>query len=349
MADKVRTATRSLAWYRALEDEPYKFGFFQAVRRLECLHQDKPRMGESPRPEGEPARLSQEPSLAFAPSTLSAFEPAEGTGHARLVQRFFGLFGPNGPLPLHLTEYARERSRNSGDPTLVRFLDVFHHRMLAMFYRAWATAQPTVQFDRPESDRFASYVGALLGLGMKELRDRDAFPDREKLFFAGHLACQTRHPEGLLAIIRGFFHAPVRIDEFVGRWIEIPVPVRSQLGMRSGGSALGVNVTVGSHVWDCQQTFRIVLGPMGYTDYLRFLPKGDRLAQLVAIVRNYVGDELAWEVNLVLKKEETPRMALGRQGHIGWTAWVASRRPEKDADDFQREPLAQPRELSGHD
>ena len=119
--------------------------------------------------------------------------------------------------------------------------------------------------------------------------------------------------------------------------------------MRSGGSALGVNVTVGSHVWDCQQTFRIVLGPMGYTDYLRFLPKGDRLAQLVAIVRNYVGDELAWEVNLVLKKEETPRMALGRQGHIGWTAWVASRRPEKDADDFQREPLAQPRELSGHD
>lgn len=341
MADEVRTATRSLAWYRALADKPYKFGFLQAVRRLDCLHQDEPRTGESPRPEGEHVRLSQEPSLAFSPSTVSAFEPAEGAGRARLVQEFLGLFGPNGPLPLHLTEYARERLRNADDPTLARFLDVFHHRMLALFYRAWATAQPTVQFDRPESDRFAEYVGSFFGLGMKELGNRDAFPDRGKLFFAGHLACQTHPPEGLLAIIQGFFSVPVQIDEFVGRWVEIPVPCRSQLGKRSGGCTLGIDVTIGSHVWDCQQTFRIVLGPMDFADYLRFLPEGDHLAQLVAVVRNYVGDALAWEIKLILEKEETPRMSLGRQGHLGWSAWVASRQPENDADDYQREPLAQ--------
>src|SRR6478609_2460492 len=72
----------------------------------------------------------------------------------RLYVTFGGMFGPQGPLPLHLTEYARDRIINSADPTFARFLDIFHHRMLSLVYRAWADAQPTVQFDRPESDRF---------------------------------------------------------------------------------------------------------------------------------------------------------------------------------------------------
>ena len=71
--------------------------------------------------------------------------------------RLFGLFGPNGPLPIHLTEYARERLQHGGDATLCRFLDVFHHRFLALFYKAWAQAQPHVNRDRPAQDRFVVY------------------------------------------------------------------------------------------------------------------------------------------------------------------------------------------------
>ena len=123
----------------------------------------------------------------------------------RLAVNFFGLFGPNGPLPLHLTEYARNRLRAESDPTLVRFIDLFHHRMLTLFYRVWAAAQPTVSFDRPETDRFALYVGSLFGLGMPSLRNRDAFPDLARLHYAGQLACQTRHPDGLNAMISDYF------------------------------------------------------------------------------------------------------------------------------------------------
>ncbi len=79
----------------------------------------------------------------------------------RLQVRLFGLLGPNGPLPLHITEYARERLRHANDPTLSRFLDLFHHRFLTLFYRAWAQAQPHVNRDRPRDDRFAVYVGSL--------------------------------------------------------------------------------------------------------------------------------------------------------------------------------------------
>ena len=150
------------------------------------------------RPAQDAVRLAQEPSVEFAPATLAGWEPASRTAPpARLLVHFFGLFGPDGALPLHLTEYARDRRRNHRDPTFQRFADIFHHRALSLFYRAWANSRPTVSFDRPEEDRFALYVGALIGLGMDSLRDRDAMPDLTKLHFAGHLACQTRHAEGL--------------------------------------------------------------------------------------------------------------------------------------------------------
>ena len=133
--------------------------------------------------------------------------------------RLFGLLGPNGPLPMHITEYARHRLRHAGDPTLSRFLDLFHHRFLALFYRAWAQAQPHVNRDRPEHDRFLVYVGAFVGIAPPPLRHRDTVPDLAKLFHAGTLVRQVRNAEGLAAILRQFFRVPVGIEEFVGHWL----------------------------------------------------------------------------------------------------------------------------------
>ncbi len=119
---------------------------------------------------------------------------------------FLGLFGPDGPLPLHLTEYARDRQRNHNDPTLQRFIDLFHHRGLSLFYRAWADVRPTVSFDRPQRDRFGHYVGALIGLSTPGLRNRDAMPDLTKLHFAGLLAAQTEKRRGIGPDALGVLH-----------------------------------------------------------------------------------------------------------------------------------------------
>src|SRR6185437_10457128 len=177
MADADRTATHALTLLRDLQERPFDFGFFQAVRRIENLYRDKPRTGASSHASDDPVRLVQEPTTAFAPATLASFAPGEGKSKPRLSSYFFGLLGPNGPLPIHLTEYGRDRLRNAGDATFVRFLDLFHHRLLSLFYRAWAINHPAVSFDRPEDDRFAAYVGALFGLGLASLRGRDPFPD----------------------------------------------------------------------------------------------------------------------------------------------------------------------------
>ena len=61
----------------------------------------------------------------------------------RLEQRFFGLLGPNGPLPLHLTEYARERLRPPRRRHAARGSSTSSTIGSALFfYRAWAEARP---------------------------------------------------------------------------------------------------------------------------------------------------------------------------------------------------------------
>ncbi len=317
-----------------LAARPWAFGFYQAMRLIEAGHRDRPRFGRSVRPAQDAVRLAQEPSVVFAPATLAAWEAPEEGRPARLLVHFFGLFGPDGPLPLHLTEYARDRRRNFRDPSFQRFADIFHHRALSLFWRAWADSRPTVSFDRPEQDRFATYVGALIGLGMTSLRDRDAMPDATKLHFAGHLATQTRHADGLAAILSAFFAVPVRIECFVGSWLTLQDGDRTRLGVSPQTGALGGTTLLGGRVWSRQEKFRIVFGPLNLADYLRLLPGGSSFHRVIPIVRNYAGDTLVWDVNLVLRAGEVPPTRLGQQGRLGWTSWLMPRRKETDAADL---------------
>lgn len=326
--------TPATALGRRLAENPWAWDIFAALRRIEAANPDRPRLGRSKRPAQDPVRLAQEPAVVFAPATLAGWE-AGGEGRApRLLVHFFGLFGPDGPLPLHLTEYARDRRRNHRDPTFQRFADVFHHRALSLFWRAWADSRPTVSFDRPNEDRFAGYVASLIGLGLGSFRNRDAMPDLTKLHFAGHLACQTRHAEGLADILSEFFTMPVRVECFIGGWLSLPRADHTRLGASAATGTLGGNILLGARVWSRQHKFRLVFGPLSLADYLRLLPGGSSFRKLIPIVRNYAGDVLEWDVNLILRRDEVPRTQLGRTGRLGWTTWLTPRRDDNDAADL---------------
>lgn len=324
---------------RRLAEAPHRFGFFQTLRRLECLHPDRPRIGESRRLAEEYLRLGQDPSLAFAPATLSSYEVGKEGRLSRLGVAFLGLFGPNGPMPLHLTEYAHDRVHQHGDATMARFADIFHHRMLGLFYRAWAQAQPCVSFDRPAGDRFGDYVGSVMGIGTSDLRDRDAAPDRAKLFYAGRFSLHARNADGLRDLLEDYFEVPVALVEFEGSWVEIPEPERLRLGESPLTGALGVSTIVGSRVWDRQLKFRVVCGPMGLEDYERLLPDSRSLARMEALVRLYTTDAFLWDLQLVLKREEVPRIELGRSGRLGWTTWLLGGEADRDSDDLVLDPV----------
>lgn len=325
-----------------LADKPFAFDFFRAVRLLEAQRRGYPRIGYSDSIAQDPIRFCQNPSLAFAPSTIEALEQIPGQDVPKLFVRFFGLFGPNSPLPPHLTEYAHERQLNHGDPTIPAFLNVFHHRLISFFYRAWADNQKALDLDRPEQQRFSSFIGSLFGQGMDSLSQRDDVQDSAKRFFAGHLSCQTRNAEGLASILGAYFEIPAKVETFVGRWMELPPDSRCQLGASPDTGSLGTTAIVGSHIFECQMNFRILLGPMKLADYVRFLPSpapgGSAFRRLRSWIRSYCGDQFFWDVQLILEACEVPAICLGQSGQLGWSTWLKTQPFLRDADELILQP-----------
>ena len=314
-----------------LTDHPGRFHLFHALRIIEAAYPDAPRLGESGLPREDPVRLGQLPELAFPPSTVAEFKPGGEKVPGVLKNRFFGLFGPHGPLPLHFTEYARDRLRNHRDPTMVAFADMLTHRAMSLLYRAWSSAEPAASFDRPDKDLFAKKVAGIsghIGLGMA---DRDGMPDDSKRHFAGHLSLAARPAEGLMSMISGFFQAPVRLQNFVGSWLELAPDDRWELG---GMAGLGRATSIGSRVWSRASKFRLHIGPVGLEEYKRLLPGSPSLNRLDALVRNYLGDTFDWDVNVILKGDEVPQAQLGANTKLGQVSWIGARDPETDATDL---------------
>ncbi|WP_338846779.1 type VI secretion system baseplate subunit TssG [Massilia sp. W12] len=323
------------AW---LEQHAHEVDFYQLCRLLENAYSNLPRIGESLRPRDDAVRFAQLPELMFHATAVGNYVPA-GAEPARLNVNFFGLTGPNAPMPIHFTEYTRDRLRNGDDATLSRFLDIFHHRFLQLFYRSRAMAEPVISLDRNDNDRFSNYLGALFGIGSPALRERDAVSDFAKLHFTGLMAGKTRPASGLVTILRDYFHLPIKLQQFVGHWMYLPREVRSRLG-DAEGAQLGVSAVLGERVWDCQNKFRLIIGPLDYAEYRRMLPGGESIKRLIAWIRNYCGDALEWDVQLILKKEETPPLALGSDVRLGFSTWLCSRPLPHDGDELTYSPTA---------
>jgi len=299
--------------------------FFAAMRKLEGLFRDAPRFGESVDPRLEPVRFGQDPSLAFRGSALTEVCDGSDTAPARVRVSYFGAFGPHGALPTHLTQYIDDRRRHRGDGTWVGFLDIFHHRMISLFYRAWANAQPTVNRDRPETDRFAHYLGALIGQSTGREPRPPTELDELALYAATHFVGPTRHADGLRRTLQLCFGVPVAIEEFVGQWLDIPPEycwvVPSSLPNVDGAiGVLGESSRVGTQVWDRQSKFRVILGELALDQYRRFLPGGDLLPTLIELVQRYAGDEARWDMRLVLREADRRATVLGTVGLLGQTA-----------------------------
>jgi len=315
---------------RRLADAPAAFDFHAALRLVDCAHPDLPRIGQARHPREEALRFGQQPSLAFEPAALAGLQAASGDTAPLLLVHFFGLLGANGPLPVHLTEYVRDRLRNSGDPTLARFLDMFQHRMIGLFHRAWASAQPAVALDRPGADRYAGYVGALVGIGMPSLRGRDAVPDFAKLHYAGRLAPHAASADGLEAVLADDLGVPVRVQQFVGHWMRLPQDGLSRLASGMGAGRLGQDTVLGRQVWNAQHKFRLLVGPLDRAQLDQLLPGAPGTRRMAAWVAQYAGLALDWDVNLIVRKEARPSLRLGRTARLGWTSWIGNQTPAND-------------------
>lgn len=319
-----------MTFLERLARRAYRFEFHATMRRLEALYPHLPRLGEAARPCDEPVRVEQEATLGFAPSEVAGFKLGEEGQPNQLTVGFLGLMGPNGPLPLHITEYARQRIRHVGDRTLTAFINLFNHRMLLLFHRAWSQVEPTVMQDRPNARRFETYLGSLMGIGLSAFQDRGAVPDRAMLQYVGWFANPVRSAEGLRAIVSDYFEVPVVIEEFQGEWLELPEESRLQLGGPPEVCALGRGTVLGRRAYAVQSRFRVVLGPLSANKYARFLPGGSALPQLKDLVRAYAGDEFAWDLRLKLCEDASSQIRLGGNQQLSYNARLGKKTTATD-------------------
>ena len=337
MAAPSRVENAGLGEVRAwLAAEPAAFEFFQAVRLLERLYPERARVGVFADPAAEVAHFSAHPSVAFPTSEIETLElPADGP--ARVVVNFMGLIGPLGVLPHHYTLLVAERLR-ARDRALQSFLDIFQHRIIALFYRAWEKYHFTAAYERDQRDRVTEHLLDLVGLGLEGGRRHLKVQSETLLLYAGALLPQPRSAVALQRMLEDFFAVPVDIQQFVGGWYRLDEPTQCWIGSETGASdRVGLGAVVGDEIWDQQARVRIRLGPLTRAQYERFLPTGADHAVLRALAQLFSHDQFEFDVQLVLAKDEVPHCRLGGDGErpaaLGWGTWLKTVAGTRDADE----------------
>ncbi|HEU5451999.1 MAG TPA: type VI secretion system baseplate subunit TssG [Terriglobales bacterium] len=319
-----------------LDHEPFRVEFFQAVRLLQRLEAQRERVGEFRPPSREAVRFSARASSAFPASAIHALEKTKD-GAPRMVVNFMGLTGPEGALPLVYTEWVMERLR-AKDTAARDYFDIFNHRLISLFYRAWEKYRLAVAYERGATDPAALALLHLIGLGTPALHDRQDVPDESLLYYSGILAQRPRSAAGLQQLLADYFDVPVDIEQFAGAWRRLDAASQTCL---EGGSpysdTLGFGSVLGDEVWDQQSVARLRLGPMRLQRYLEFLPTGSAYKPLCSLVRFYFNDELDFQLQLVLDGEETPPCELGAQDalapQLGWVTWMKTAPIGRDPGD----------------
>jgi type VI secretion system protein ImpH len=321
---------------QALFEEPYRFDFFQAVRLLGRLQPERAPVGHEGHPGREVARFRARQSLSFPPSSIHEIErPEDSDRPPEMTVAFMGLTGPSGVLPRVYTELVMER-RRADDRTSAAFYDVFNHRAVSLFYRAWEKYRFVVARERGRDDQFSRAVFSLLGLGVRPLQNRHHFPDDALLFYAGYFAQRHRPAVVLQAFLKDYFVVPVEVRQFVGRWLKLAPDDRSTAGASGANNALGSSTILGSKVWDEQGTIEIQLGPLTFPEFVAHLPDGPSSRPLAQMVRLFVDGEFDVRVRLVLRADEVPSCRLtsgpGQGPRLGRYAWPRSGPFDRDVD-----------------
>jgi type VI secretion system protein ImpH len=332
-----------------LVEKGRSFDFFQAVRLLERLGPGGEPVGQDAFPHEEVVRFVPWLSLAFPSSSIREVEqpdePERWENAFRMLVNFMGLYGPQGVLPRHYTELLLEREQ-VGDRGLRDFLDIFNHRFISLFFRANEKYVYPSTCRADGGDPITEVVNSFLGEEKPgESSVDEALPRRHLLRYVGLFTQRPRSVKALEALATDYFGGvPVDVRQFVGRWVPLPQEDQGRLTDAGERNRLGRTLVMGARIWDRKGKFRLRIGPLEMNEYLDFLPDGRYFAPLAALVREFVGDHLAFEVQPVLRAGDVPELQLDSSREVpvrlGRTTWLRLNRCTADSEDAIFQPPA---------
>lgn len=317
-----------------LLDEPYRFEFFQAVRVLERLFPERGAVGRETLPHSEVARFRSRVSLDFPASEIheikESIDDLTEEQKVEMFVNFMGMVGPQGVLPTHYTELLIDRARYR-DVAMWNFVDIFTHRAVSLFFRAWEKYRFPVQYERG-SDAFTDYLFDFVGLGTKGVRGRMDLPDESLLPYGGLIAQKPHSANALEQILGDYFGVPARVQQFFGQWLDLEEKDLTRTGVQN--HRLGVTTIVGTRIWEQQSKFRVRLGALSFNEFQALLPNGSAHKPLKSVVNFMVGLEFDFDVQLVLKAGEVPSCILTtrakRRPMLGWSSFLKTKPFEQD-------------------
>jgi type VI secretion system protein ImpH len=334
MASQSRRSAASVE--ESLYERPARFGFFQAVRLLRRLRGGRGGIGADD-PDQEMLRFRSAVSLGFPTSDIAKLEPAgEDRRTDVMTVAFLGMATADsfGSLPTRYAEEILNQERHKNF-ALRDFLDLFNHRLVSLFYRAWEKYCLPVQYEVGDARFFERALSSVIGMGTTGLAQRLALQDRALLSRAGLLAMKPVPQSALAGVLESYLGVPVEVEQFLHGWYEIDEKEQARLG--AANSRLGEDLFIGSRVSLAQFKFGLRLGPLGWDRYQDFLPTAEGFHALVDLVRLAVTPEMDFEARPILRAEEVPALRLehtpSRACRLGWSTWLKSEEFRRDADD----------------
>jgi type VI secretion system protein ImpH len=331
-----RSSRRSVAPMGRLKDQPQRFSFDAAVRVLTFL-----RRRADP---AAAARFTSTTGSSYLPAEVTQVQVDAGIAEPLVTVGLIGLTGPVGVLPRYYSDavVADQRSRAF---SLTRFLDLISHRMVAAFaaagtkYRPHRAADVGALGESPErGDPVAEVLLSLTGYATPHLAERLIAGPAALRHYAGFFSAHPRSADRLEALASDWLGRPVKVEQFAGAWLALPVDQRSRLGVGlspGGFCQLSVDAAAGVRAWDQQARIVLRIGPLDLAYFESLLPDQPLLRELIALVRAYVGFEVGFAVNPVLARDAVPPLALAPPGErsedsarplLGWNTWLPTSR-----------------------
>lgn len=304
-----------------------KHGFAQLLGILERMTVDAERIGGNGPASKEAIRIRHDPSLAFMTNEVVSarvLEPrANDANQAQfeITTAFLGLTGGVSPVPSYISEEALEDSERGQAKR--DFLDVFHHRILSLFYRAVRKYDFPADYQSGAIDAWSARVMHLSGLS-----DEAATLPREMLLrFSPLFSSGAKHSARALesaladALSNSTGGAPLELRQFVPSWVEIGDDDLTRLGVRA--STLGTNVVLGKKICDRSSKVDIVIGPISYQQHLAFLAEGTGHVLVKRVISAFGQEHFEFQL-ILLVTNDIPELRLSsksKQG-LGQVTWL---------------------------